>query len=52
MGLMKEIWEKTAKVAQIKKKLEMTVNEDVLVNQLKQTQQKLDFLLRSQAEKK
>lgn len=52
MGLMKEIWEKTAKVAQIKKQLDMTVNEDVLVNQLKQTQQKLDFLLRSQAEKK
>jgi hypothetical protein len=37
MDLIKEIWQKTAKVAQIKKQLNMTVNEDVLVDQLKQT---------------
>ena len=34
---MKDIWQKTAQIAQIKKQLNMTVNEDVLVNQLKQT---------------
>jgi hypothetical protein len=37
MDLMKVIWQKTAKIAQIKKQLNLTVNEDVLVNQLKQT---------------
>lgn len=44
-GLMKEIWDKTAKVAKIKKLLDSSVvNEDKLKEQLKITSNQLEAL--------
>jgi hypothetical protein len=46
-GLMKEIWDKTAKVAKIKKLLDSSVvNEDKLKEQLKITSNQLEALER------